>query len=122
MHINYYQDQTSQPRALPPVPPGPSLLRRMTDFVMMVAIGLVSVALFLGGLVSSPLLTGPKALPIAAEHLWTVTGMAGFLLGLSWRFIFWDLPGMIGYVLRHQRRNMQMLVVLAAGIAVLVFV
>ena len=49
-----------------------------------------------------------------------MAGVGGFLLGLSWRFIFWDLPGMIGYVLRHQRRNLQLFVVLAAGVAALV--
>ena len=87
---------------------------------MMVVVGLVTVTLLLGGLAGSSLLNGPKALPIASEHLWTVAGIVGFLLGLSWRFIFWDLPGMIGYVLRHQRRNLQMLFVLVAGIAALV--
>jgi hypothetical protein len=122
VHINYYQDQTSPARVLPMAPPRPSLLRRMSDFVMMVAIGLVTVMLLLGVLAGSPILSGPKALPIPAEHLWTVAGIGGFLLGLSWRFIFWDLPGMFGHVLRHQRRNLQMLFVLAAGIAVLVLV
>lgn len=92
----------------------------MSDFVMMVVVGLMTVGLLLGALAGSPILIGPKALPIAAEHLWTVTGIGGFLLGLSWRFIFWDLPGMIGHVLRHQRRNLQLLLVLAAGVAVLV--
>jgi hypothetical protein len=122
VHINYYQDQANQPRPVPSAPHGLSLLRRLSDFVMMVAVGLVTVTLLLGGLVGSPLLSGPNALPIASDHLWTVAGIGGFLLGLSWRFIFWDLPGMIGYVLRHQRRNFQMLFVLAAGIAVLVLV
>jgi hypothetical protein len=92
----------------------------MSDFVMMVVVGLGTVTLLLSGLVGSPLLSGPNALPIASEHLWTVAGIGGFLLGLSWRFLFWDLPGMIGYVLRHQRRNFQMLIVLAGGIAILI--
>ena len=51
VHINYYQDQTSPPRPAPPAPPGLSLLRRMSDFVMMVVVGLVTVTLLLGGLV-----------------------------------------------------------------------
>ena len=122
VHINYYQDQTSPPRVPPSAPPGPSLLRRMSDFVMMVVVGLMTVGLLLGALAGSPLMSGTKTFPIAAEHLWTVTGIGGFLLGLSWRFIFWDLPGMIGHVLRHQRRNLQLLFVLAAGVAVLVLV
>ena len=94
----------------------------MSDFVMMVVVGLVTVTLLLGGLAGSPLMSGTKAFPIAPQYLWTVAGVGGFLLGLSWRFIFWDLPGMIGHVLRHQRRNLQLFLVLAAGVAVLVLV
>jgi hypothetical protein len=121
VHINYYQDQTSPHRLLQP-PPRVSLLRRLCDFILMVAVGLVVVVLVMGGLASSVHVAGAKFPLLAGEHLWTVTGVGGFLLGLSWRFLFWDLPGMVSYLFRAQRRNLLYLAVLAAGIAVLVLI
>ena len=119
VHINSYQDQTTQPRAAPPAPPV-TVLRRVSDFVMMVVVGLVTVVLLLGSFASSVQMAGSKMPAAASEHLWALTGAGGFLLGLSWRFIFWDLPGMLGHLWRYHRGNLPYLVVAAVGIAVLV--
>lgn len=89
---------------------------------MMFAVGIVTVVVLLGGIAGSPLISGPAAPAVANEHFWAVTGVGGFVLGLSWRFIFWDLPAMIGTFFRAHRRNFRYLTVLAAGIAVLVMI
>ena len=97
-------------------------MRRVTDFVMMIAVGLMAVAVLLGGIAGSAHVAGPHG-PIAdVEHLWIITGLGGFVLGLSWRFLFWDLPGMLWHLLMYHRRNLQYVVILGAGIAFLVFI
>lgn len=121
MNSDYYQSQSLQVRDLRPAPPRPSLWRRLTDFLMMVAVGLMAVCVLFGGLAGTSRALGPNAPLLLGEHFWAVTGFGGFLLGLSWRFLFWDLPGMLWHVLRAHRRNLQYLFILTAGIAVLIF-
>ena len=96
-------------------------MRRVTDFVMMVAVGLMTVLVLLGGVAGTSHLAGPNAL-IKPDQLWLVTGAGGFLLGLSWRFIFWDLPAMTWHWLSVNRRNIQYLTVLTVGITILIFI
>ena len=98
---------------------------RASDFIMMVAVGLMAVVVLLGSIGAGAHVFGPNA-PAAAlgpsDYLWVMTGVGGFVLGLSWRFLFWDLPGMFWHLLMHHRRNLKYVCVLTAGIAILVFV
>ena len=93
-------------------------MRRLSDMIMMIAVGLMTVGLLLSGIGTSSRLTGPDA----PQHLWIYTGLAGFLLGLCWRFLFWDLPAILWDILMINRRNLQYVVVLFAGIAVLLLI
>ena len=99
---------------------------RASDFFMMVAVGLMTIVLLLGSIGLGAHVFGPNAPGAAAvahaDYLWVATGLGGFLLGLSWRFLFWDLPGMMWHLLMHHRYNLQYVFVLTAGIAILVFV
>ena len=97
-------------------------MRRVSDFVMMIAVGLMTVVVLLGGVAGSAHVVGPQGLAGGGDHFWFLTGIGGFLLGLSWRFLFWDLPGMIWHLLMTHRRNIQYLTVLCVGIAILVFI
>ena len=97
-------------------------MRRATDFVMMVAVGVMAVVALLGGIAGAVHVAGPHAPLPKMEQLWMLTGVGGFLLGLSWRFLFWDLPAMTWHLLSVNRRNLQYLTVLTAGIAILVFI
>ena len=97
-------------------------MRRATDFVMMVAVGLMAVVVLLGGIAGSAHVVGPNAPLPGIDHLWMATGIGGFVLGLSWRFLFWDLPGMIWHLLMHHRYNLQYICLLCGGLAVLIFI
>ena len=97
-------------------------MRRVSDFVMMLAVGLMTVVLLLGGAGGSAHVAGFAGPAGGGDHFWFLTGVGGFLLGLSWRFLFWDLPGMIWHLLMTHRRNLQYLTVLGVGIAILVFI
>jgi hypothetical protein len=127
---DYYQGQYHgefrAPFAHLPPPPRISLLRRAMDFLMMAAVGIVTIAVLLGGIGGGAHILGPDApTPLAnagSGNLWVMTGIGGFILGLSWRFLFWDLPGMMWYLLMTHRRNLQYVCVLGAGIAILVFI
>lgn len=93
-------------------------MRRLSDMIMMVAVGLMAVGLLLSGVGASARLSGPDA----PEHLWIYTAFAGFMLGLCWRFLFWDLPAILWDIFMINRRNLQYVVVLGAGIAVLMLI
>ena len=123
MNHDYHQGQFRVPIA---PPPRLSLFRRASDFLMMAAVGIVTVAVLLGGIGGSAHLFGPNAPePLKAAgsgDLWIMTGVGGFVLGLCWRFVFWDLPGMLWHLLTTHRHNLQYICVLGAGIAFLVFI
>ena len=90
-------------------------MRRASDFLMMVAAGVTAVIVMLGGIAGA----APAA---GTDHLWVATGIGGFMLGLSWRFLFWDLPGMIWHLFMHHRYNLQYVCMLCAGVVILVFI
>lgn len=87
----------------------------------MLGVGLAAVIALLGALVTSAHIAGPDAVAASKDHLWLLTGVFGFLFGLAWRFLFWDLPGMLWHLLRYHRRNLQYVGLLLAGIALLMF-
>ena len=122
---DYYHGQFRAPFE-PPPPRRVSLIRRASDFLMMAAVGVVTVVVMLGGIGGSAHIFGPNAPASLAgagsDHLWIMTGVGGFVLGLSWRFLFWDLPGMMWHLLMTHRYNLQYIFVLGAGIAILVFI
>lgn len=100
-------------------------MRRATDFVTMVAAGMATVGAILCAIASFGYLSGGSSSSEGAgglDHLWVMTGIGGFVLGLSWRFLFWDLPSMIWHLLMYHRTNLQYVCMLCAGVAILVFV
>jgi hypothetical protein len=97
-------------------------MRRASDFMMMVAVGLLTAVVLLGAIGGSAHVFGRNSPLADTGYLWVITGLGGFLLGLSWQFLFWDLPGMMWHLLMTHRRNLQYVSVMAIGIAILVFV
>ena len=103
-------------------------MRRATDFVMMVAAGLTTIVVILCGIAGfghvagAGSASGAGTSPGGIDHLWVMTGIGGFVLGLSWRFLFWDLPGMMWHLLMYHRTNLQYVCMLCAGVAILVFI
>jgi hypothetical protein len=95
---------------------------KLFDFLILLALGVMATLVLAGTVAGTAHVVGPTRPEIAGLGVPLVAGAAGFVLGVAWRLILWDLPTLGMAWLRDSRRHAGSLALLLIGAAVLVLV